>query len=361
MLRTAYILSPRADAVWFLALPFASIAAGMACQAWLTLPAVAAVGLWITAPHHFATWVRAYGQPEERRRWRWRLFLGPLVILYATLSVYNFAPLSLFLFATLWDHQHSIMQQHGFARIYDFKAGTGLPSARQFDLAFNWVLFVNLLITSPLFTAYWVRELYLLQVPVSAEFVRNLQGASWIVCGAFLLVYVGHAIKTVSAGAPLNPMKFAFLGASYFLWYFCAWQTSSFLVDSVAHRLMHGLQYIVFVWWYMRRKSLAQAPPGESRRMFPAMLVAQFVLLAVGYSAIVHLLSQGSLSDFGFGLLDPSSRYRWEIPAFSLPAMSLEDGFVISATLLTQLMQLTHYYVDSFIWKVGDKSVQKGL
>ena len=54
--------------------------------------------------------------------------------------------------AILWDKQHVLMQQHGFARIYDFKAQAGAPSTSRFDLLLNWTLFLNLFLTSPLFT-----------------------------------------------------------------------------------------------------------------------------------------------------------------------------------------------------------------
>lgn len=361
MFRVGYILSRPSDLLWFLALPFLAIGAALGCQQWLSTVVIASVAVWITAPHHFAGWVRAYGPSEDRRRFGLRLYLGPAAILAAAIAGMNLAPISILLFGTLWDHQHSIMQQHGFARIYDFKARTGLESTRHFDLALNWVAFVNLLITSPLFTQYWVRELYRLELPVSAGLVHAVQIASWAATTAFMLAYAGHVAWTLARGGSVNPLKYAFLGASYFLWYFAAWQTSSYLVYSVAHRIMHGMQYIVFVAFYMRRKAAARRAESGDFRLFSPGMVAGYVGLAFAYSVLVQALSTGALADFGFGLFDPATRYRLAIPEFSLPAMGLADGFVLRATVLTQLLQLTHYYFDSFIWKVREKSVQEGL
>ena len=50
--KTGYILSPRADLVWFLGLPFFAVAVALGFQAWLPYVAVASINLWITIPHH---------------------------------------------------------------------------------------------------------------------------------------------------------------------------------------------------------------------------------------------------------------------------------------------------------------------
>lgn len=135
--RTGFIINRGGDFFWFLGLPFLAIGVALACQQWLPAVAIASVSLWITAPHHFATWLRAYGLKEDWQRFKGRLVIGPLVLVGLTLSGMAWAPITLILIITLWDHQHSLMQQHGFARIYDFKARTSAPSTGRFDLALN--------------------------------------------------------------------------------------------------------------------------------------------------------------------------------------------------------------------------------
>ncbi len=158
MIRAAYIVSPRGDWVWFLGLPFAAVAAGYASQLWLSAVAVVSFSLWITAPRHFATWLRAYGVPEDRRRWREPLLIWPIAIALGIAVKILWAPLTLLPLVWAWDHQHSVMQQYGFARFYDHKASTGTPLTARFDLGLNCVLYANLMIVSPLYSEYWIRE-----------------------------------------------------------------------------------------------------------------------------------------------------------------------------------------------------------
>src|SRR5687768_9507626 len=117
MFRFGYIISPWADLIWFLGLPFLGVAAALASHQWLPAVAGASVTLWITAPHHWATWLRTYGLAEDWQRWKPQLIAAPLIIFGMVLLGVRFAPTTLLLVATLWDHQHSIMQQHGLARI----------------------------------------------------------------------------------------------------------------------------------------------------------------------------------------------------------------------------------------------------
>src|ERR1043165_3255864 len=128
MFRPGYIVSPRGDLVWFLGLPFAALLFGLACQRWLTPIAVISVGVWITVPHQFATWLRTFGFREEWQRNRDRLFVGSIVLFLVVVVGILLAPITFLMLMTLWDYQHSLMQQHGFARIYDFKAKAGAPS-----------------------------------------------------------------------------------------------------------------------------------------------------------------------------------------------------------------------------------------
>lgn len=83
---------------------------------WLPAVALASISLWITIPHHFATWLRTYGFKEDLSRWTQRLIVGPIVIFTLTILGAIYIPITFFIVNVLWDHQHSIMQQHGFAR-----------------------------------------------------------------------------------------------------------------------------------------------------------------------------------------------------------------------------------------------------
>lgn len=351
MFQSGYILCRRDDLIWFIGLPFLAIGAALAMQHWLPAIALASVTLLITAPHHFVTWLRTYGITEERRRWKVRLIAGPVVLIGLVAAGAMWAPLTLALVAILWDHQHSIMQQYGFARIYDFKARTGGPLAPRFDLCLGWILYVNLLITAPLFTRFWVSELVRWKLPPSAELVQNVQHGSWLVTAVFVAVYSAQILRDMRAGYPANPVKFIFISASYFLWYFTAWQTDSILVFGIAHRVMHGLQYIVIVYWYIRRKSKAEVghQPTQVEKLVSPGRIVRFLLACLVYAAAFQLLSGQPLERFGFGLVNFAGRIEYD------------RAYHVYAESVFSVVALTHYYFDSFIWKVREESVQGGL
>lgn len=361
MFQTGFIIGRRADLFWFLGLPFTAIAIAMACQQWLPAVAVASVGLWITVPHHFATWLRAYGLKEDWQRHKDRLIFGPLLLAGLTLAGMAWAPITLILVVTLWDHQHSLMQQHGIARIYDFKARTSAPSTGRFDLALNWVLYGNLLLTAPLFTDFWVREVLRWGVPLTRGGVELIRTISWLATVSYVVVYLAHVAWCRQRGFALNPIKYVFIVSSYFLWYFVSWQTASLLVYMIAHRLMHGLQYIAIVHLYLRHKTNRESASGNwlSWLVRPRNLLA-FVAVSLFYAAVYQLLTGEPLSQFGFGLAGVMSTYG-PVPDLGLAGISSERGYDLFAAMLLQLVPLTHYYFDSFIWKVSDRKVQEGL
>jgi hypothetical protein len=358
--RIGYILNRRADVVWFLALPFAAVLIALGCQAWLSFAVVASVNLWITVPHHYATWVRSYAMPEEWQRFKDRLILGPVLLITLAAAGLTWAPITLTLIVLAWDHQHSIMQQHGFARIYDFKAGTGLPSTPRVDLALHWVLYSHMILNAPMFRHMWLRELYQMNIRVPVPLAEAITTATWLALGGYLLFYALHVWRTVSSGRPINPMKYAFIFASYFLWYFVAWNTNSILLYGVAHRLMHGVQYIVMVYAFLHRSAVRKlSQPGFWNRLAGKGRLKWFLLGGGAYALLYQLMLGNPLDEFGFGVVNFASYQA--IPQFNIPELGFAGGYELFSLTLLNFYGMTHYYVDSFIWKVRDKKVQRGL
>src|SRR5262245_40550660 len=151
MFRTGYITSPRGDLVWFLGLPIFALFFALASHHWLTAVALLSIALWIEYPHHFATFLRTYALEDDWLRFKERLIVGPIVLLTLALVGFAYAPITMALFVQIWNHQHFVMQLHGFTRIYDFKAKTGAPSTARWDFALNWVLFLTMFIAANIF------------------------------------------------------------------------------------------------------------------------------------------------------------------------------------------------------------------
>jgi hypothetical protein len=364
MFRIGYILSWRADCVWFLAFPLFGIAVALACHRWLPAVAQASVGLWITIPHHLATWLRTYGLREDWQRWKGPLIVGPLVVLGTTLLGLRLAPKTLLLLTLLWDHQHSLMQQHGLARIYDFKARTGGPRTGRYDLLLHWFLYCNMLVTAPLFVQLWGPELYQWPLPFAPDTLWWIQCLSWGATTVYLLIYAGHAWRCVRSGYALNPLKYVFVASSYFLWYFTSWHTDSVLVFSIAHRLMHGVQYMVIVNSYLCRKLSHVGDSGDSEPALlplltcwrlPSHRAMAFIGMAVVYILLYQLAVLEPFDELGFGVVNFMS-----VGAPRTGAAHAAGYDLFAATLINAL-PVTHYYFDSFIWKVSDSKVQQGL
>jgi len=357
---TGFILNPRADLIWFIGLPFLAIAVALGFQRWLPYVAVASISLWITIPHHYANWVRAYGMPDVWKRFKSQLIIGPIVILAFTVLGLQWAPITVLLLVTAWDHQHSIMQQHGFARIYDYKAGAGVPSTRQYDLALHIVLYGFMFLNAPVFRFLWIRELHRMHVPISVGFIEGLLTASWVVLIGYLIVYSWNLWTTVKAGALINPMKYAFIAVSYFLWYYVGWNTHSILLWAVAHRIMHGVQYIMYVWVYMDRlNAKGEATPGLWSKMVGKGGLKWYLLGGMAYAMIFQLFINRPLDEFGFGVVNFAPYPA--LPQFGIPALDYSAAFALFATMMIYTFGLSHYYIDSLIWKVRDTKVQEGL
>jgi hypothetical protein len=337
--RQGYIVDRRNDYLWFLALPFVGVAVALLVQEYLPGDGRALVAFFLTTPHHCATWLRVYGSPQELGRHRVRLILGPILLIGFAYALTMWAPFALLLVILLWDHQHSIMQQYGFSRVYDFKAETGAPSTPKFDFYFNWIFFVNMLVVAPLWTIYWVRLLHEWHVPISTEAVLQIQQISWSVTIAYGAVYLGHMAWCIRRGYPLNPLKYLFLLSSYFLWYYTSFATTYLLIFFLAHRIMHGIQYIVMVYFYNRNH--VERSGGDSRLLDylgkPGH-VAAFVIVCALYALIFDLLTKIETRGFSFG------------SDIDLVGYSMISSFA-----------LTHYYFDSFIWKVRRPEVQRDL
>jgi hypothetical protein len=342
--RTAYIVDRNQDYLWFIALPFAAVAFAVMAQHYLPGGALAAVTFWITAPHFFLTGVRLYASPLEFQQWRERLILSPILLIVLAFVLIKYAPLTLVLLVTLWDYQHSFMQQHGFARIYDYKARAGTTSTKSFDLAFNWVFFVNMLLVSPLFTTVWVRTLHEWRIPIGTETVALVQGLSWAVTALYGLVYIGHVIWCVRRGYPLNPLKYLFLFASYFLWYYISFTTSYLMVYMLAHRIMHGMQYNVIIYFFNRTRVERLGEDGDSaflRYLAEVKNLKVFLLVCVVCTLVWIALTEGHMAPLGFGLASAD---------LDLLSYSLVSSFA-----------MIHYWYDAFIWKVRRNETQQGL
>ena len=201
-----------------------------------------------------------------------------------------------------------------------------------------------MLVVSPLFSTLWVRMLHEWHVPIGAAGVQARHQVSWAITIVYGLSLVRAYRLDAASGICAESDQVCFLGVSYFLWYFTSFTTEYLLVFAVAHRIMHGVQYIVMVYYYNRHK----VERGASDSIVISFLskrgnIKAFLLMCGAYALVFHALSEGHVRDFGFGFVGFNTN-------FDLFSYSLLSSFA-----------LIHYYYDAFIWKVRKKDVQEGL
>ena len=80
----------------------------------------------------------------------------------------------------------------------------------------------------------------------------------------------------------------------------------------------------------------------------------------MAYATLYQLAIFQPLEAFGFGVIRWSDIYQ-PIPEVGINVTDSTLGYHLYTELMLAGFALTHYYFDSFIWKVRDTQVQGGL
>jgi hypothetical protein len=158
--------------------------------------------------------------------------------------------------AVLWDVHHSAMQNFGFARLYDLKAGNPPMLLRATDLRLNWVMYVGPLLAGAALLGHFdhfprldgTALAALTSVPgvLSAQqsAIRDVAMFAYAAVLAWAVVDYARAIR---AGYRLPAHKLATLLATGTV-SVLAWGFSPPLVALAAINLYHAVQYFALVW-----------------------------------------------------------------------------------------------------------------
>jgi hypothetical protein len=168
-------------------------------------------------------------------------------------------------------------------------------------------------------------------------------------------------LKSLSQGYGINPVKYLFIVCNYSVLYYVSWHTNSILVYGIANIIMHGVQYIVFIYLYLQRSSQREhREHGFVSWLVRPRHIPAYVLLLAGYAVIYQLMAGRPLDELGFGAVSLASHYE-AVPEVKIGAMSIATGQELFLLTLLNVPGMLHLYYDSFIWKVRDARSQKGL
>jgi tetratricopeptide (TPR) repeat protein len=331
-----YIAGAGLDLLLFIGTPAIIIPVVMLARGtWATAQLYLFVASFGALGHHLPGMLRAYGDRGLFGRFRWRFVVAPVFLLASCITLAFVARSALTLAVLAWGTWHGAMQVHGFARIYDAKAGnTGTWAARLDQaLALSW--FVTVLAWSA-GSVTWVLDALLKSgvPPVSAATVEAVRLALFAATGAITLAWLVRTALTWRR-APPSLLKLALLASALG---FFAWANLFFtdrLLAVVLFETFHDVQYLSIVWLFNRRRAASDPQAGP----FTRLLFRPRALLLVAYVALC----------FAYGSLN--------VVQVKLPQQQL-------ATVLAGVLAASgflHFYYDGFIWKLRESDTRAGL
>ena len=315
-----WIISKRDDLFWFIGSGLAGYVALLALAA--GFPLLTAFLVWnlaIDGPHVFATASRTYFDKQARARLGWKLWLIiPMLLLGPVM--WSIGLTALFVaFSLTWAQFHIAKQHLGFVMLYKRKTGEHADFGidRRFvviSLMLPWVIFLYALFGLP------------------ATF--KVTTFAVILYAPLALLYVAHQVRKRAKGEVCNAPKLLLLAVVIPLHWiallYAGGRAEGMIIAGIVTNLGHSLQYQRLTWFHNRNRYADKA---------------QFGLASVvSGSALIFFLTAAFLN-----------LIFWAMPHYALSS---------NLMLLTLLagMNMTHYYLDSQIWRVrSDRELSSAL
>jgi hypothetical protein len=282
--------------------------------------------------HIFGTASRTYFDREARQQGR-RLLLGSLIVFFSIGPLMVLAGLQALLavFVGTWAYYHVVRQHYGFVVLYKVKNGDLSPVDQRLDR-----LFLTVMLIAPPFHRFFIHHPEELGIPrrLALAAVPGVEPAVWtlvVLVGAAYLMRLGVRIRNRE---PLNLPKLLLLaGVVPLHWLTFALMSWKAAVPTVT--IVHNLQYHALIWFHNRNK-YGETGAGESR-----------------YGRIPKAAGSSLLS---YALLAVVFSLLYRLPGFQIGrASEVAFGFFCG-------FGLTHYYLDSKIWRVRhDPSLRQTL
>jgi hypothetical protein len=282
--------------------------------------------------HIFATASRTYFDREARAAQR-RLLFGSLAVFFSIgpVMVLGGQKGLLALLVGTWAYYHVMRQHHGFLMLYKVKNGDLAGADNRLDGRFLFVM----LAAPPVhrFLFHHPEELGLPPGIALARVAPAVEPLLWCLVAWALAAFARRQLERHRAGESLNVPKLLLMaGVIPLHWLTFAFMSWRAAVPTIT--IVHNLQYHALVWFHNRNKYGDGANAERFGRIPRAvsMSLLSYAVLALIFSALYRIpgYELGRGSDLAFGFF---------------------CGF-----------GLTHYYLDSKIWRVrGDGELRRAL
>ena len=195
--RSRWILSSAWDSALFIGAPLLCILTLVPLRnLWPSAGYPAFLLAFFTFGHHLPGFIRAYGDRELFRQYRWRFLLAPPSVFICALSFARADLHGLLLLVFTWDIWHVLMQHYGFMRIYDAKLGRTSPAAAVMDRSVSIAWYLTLIALSPYYTHNFLLRGYFSGMPsISPTLLSSVRVA---MIGASALLAMAYAARTQS-------------------------------------------------------------------------------------------------------------------------------------------------------------------
>jgi hypothetical protein len=295
-----------------------------------------------TLVHFGPTWARAYLDKTVFRQHRLRIIVFP-VLFFAFAFLVRGQPVALAFVVFFWDRFHALMQNYGFLRLYEAKARPAPPISPGLELGLLFasaaaILSFNVgLLTQPVVLLYQVGW----ALPVSAKGILAFRAAA-LACVAVLgALYVRACVSAARTRGWTALLPKLIYWAGLLGGHALMNVTSNVFLLSAHEKIYHSVQYVALSWFYNHHRS-ARASRGELTRPFRALFSTSRPWAYLGALALWG----------GFAAVLEQTYFRPDAPHVV--------GTAVFSTLFVGIA-LTHYYFDSFLWRVRDPAVQGNL
>ncbi|MFZ0962580.1 MAG: hypothetical protein WAO35_16920 [Terriglobia bacterium] len=333
--KAAWIVSPRADLLWFTIGGVASAYIFWALWRFTHVPLILLVAIWAVVfdeTHGFATISRTYldAQERERRgRWLWGslaffLAVGPVLILFHLGNLLELATI-------IWGYYHVFKQHYGFMMMYKKKNRDFRPEDMRLDKLFFAAAFYYPFLTFPLHNK---DAAAMLPFPIPPRLGSLYENLLLFLVILVTLAYLVRQVQKWRLGLSLNWPKQILFAAAIPVNYLLFHSAMPLLGVYAAATIYHNVQYHRLIWFYNRNKYGRDSP--MPRYYGLATLVnarwLTYVAAAALYAIVFDVVPRFVLRD-GVGLMNIGTRNQIIFSFFAAPG-------------------LLHYWIDGHIWKV---------
>nr|WP_040767772.1 hypothetical protein [Rhodopirellula maiorica] len=336
-----WLFSPRVDLFTFLGsalIAFALLAIGIPfgwlqsdTPEWAWIVAI----LLIDVAHVYATGFRVYFDRAELSRRPWLYGLTPVLAFVISWAVYSESVVGFWRALAYLAVFHFIRQQYGWVALYRSRGGETSRAGWWIDASTIYLATIYPLVywhTHLPRRFWWFRE---------GDFATiSFDIAAWIapLYWLSLMLYAARSMYRGFARGKFSPGKDIVVLTTALCWYVGIITLNSDYAFTVTNVIIHGVPYMVLVYWYRWRQTDAT---GKQSAQVAATRVAKFL-------GLVWLLAYAEELLWDSGLWQERT-WMWGTGIFGF--LGNIEGIDVALVPLLAVPQITHYVLDGFIWR----------